>query len=61
MLESVPIWVYIVCFFIVFSGYSAFRAWRAEKRLEQQYIEREGEIYMERIRQEKKRREHQTS
>lgn len=34
----------------------SFRAMKAEKRLEQQFIEREGQIYMERIRQERQRK-----
>jgi len=58
MLFHIPWWVYLVIVFIIFSGYMSFRAMRAEKILEQQYIEREGQVYMERIRQEKMRKEH---
>jgi len=58
MLFSIPFWIYLVILFILFSGYMAYRAMRAEKILEQQYIEREGQIYMERIRQERNRRQH---
>ncbi|HLS24006.1 MAG TPA: sporulation YhaL family protein [Pseudogracilibacillus sp.] len=58
MLFNIPWWVYLVIVFIIFSGYMSFRAMRAEKILEQQYIEREGQVYMERIRQEKMRKEH---
>lgn len=34
----------------------AFRAMRAERKLEQQYIEQEGNKYMERIEQERQKR-----
>src|SRR5690625_4053792 len=55
MLASIPLWVYIVIGFIFFSGYMAFRAMKAEYELEQQFIEKEGEVYIERI--EKARKE----
>jgi len=35
----------------------AFRAMRAERKLEQQFIEREGQIYMERLEKERARRQ----
>ncbi len=54
---TIPSWAYLIIAFIIFSGYMFFRAMRAEKLLEQQYIEREGQVYMERIRQEKLRKE----
>lgn len=57
MFVNIPWWVIVMILFICFSGYMAFRAMRAERRLEQQFIEREGEIYMERIRQERERRQ----
>lgn len=51
-----PWWVPVVILFIIFSGYMAFRAMQAEKRLEQHYIEQEGHVYMERLKQERARR-----
>jgi hypothetical protein len=57
MILPFPWWVLAVLLFICFSGYMAFRASRAEKRLEQHYIEREGQIYMERMQQERARRQ----
>lgn len=41
---------------MLFSGYMAFRAMRAEKKLEQQFIEQEGSIYIERMELEKTKR-----
>lgn len=49
MLLEIPWWVYMAIVLIFFSGYMAFRAMRAERRLEQQFIEREGKVYMDRI------------
>lgn len=57
MVFGVPWWVIGVIILIFFSGYMAFRAMIAEKRLEQQYAEREGKIYIERMRKEKEQRE----
>ena len=53
---GVPWWVLILILLIFISGIMAFRAMRAEKMLEQQFIEREGEIYIQRMHEEKKRR-----
>ncbi|MCP8615496.1 sporulation YhaL family protein [Salirhabdus salicampi] len=48
--------IYVLIAFILFSGYMALRAMRAEKQLEQQFIEKEGQVYMERIERERKKR-----
>lgn len=56
MTLPIPWWVLAILLFICFSGYMAYRAMRAERRLEQHYIEREGQIYMERLAQERARR-----
>ena len=53
-----PWWILLIILFICFSGYMTIRSMRAEKRLEQHYIESEGQIYMERIRQERHRKQH---
>lgn len=57
ILLGIPWWIYLVIIFILFSGYMSYRAMRAERVLEQHYIEREGQIYMERIRQERHRKQ----
>ena len=61
MLFNIPWWIYLIIMFIIFSGYMSYRAMRVEKILEQHYIEREGQIYMERIRQERHRKQHASS
>ena len=51
-----PWWVPIVVLLICFSGYKAYKAIQEEKRLEQHHIEWEGQIYMERMKQERAKR-----
>lgn len=57
MIAGVPWWVFMLIVFIFLSGYMAFRAMRAEKKLEQQFIEKEGNVYLERIEAERKKRQ----
>ncbi|MGR9050928.1 sporulation YhaL family protein [Halobacillus faecis] len=56
MLFGLPIWVFLCVVFIFISGYMAIRAMRAEHNLEQEYIEREGQVYLKRMEKEKERR-----
>lgn len=53
MILGIPWWVYMFILFIFLSGYMAFRAMVAEKKLEKQYIETQGQVYMERIEKER--------
>jgi len=57
MIFGMPWWVFLLILFIFFSGYMSFRAMRAEQALEQQFIEKEGQVYMERIKNERQRRQ----
>ncbi len=56
MIIGMPWWVFMMILFIFFSGYMAFRAMRAEKELENHYIEREGQVYIERMQEEREER-----
>lgn len=49
MIFGIPWWVLGIILLIFFSGYMAFRTMMAEKRLDDHYIEQEGQIYMDRI------------
>ncbi|WP_077324977.1 sporulation YhaL family protein [Virgibacillus siamensis] len=49
MILGVPWWVFLMIIFIFISGYMAFRAMRAERELEYQFIEKEGKVYMDRL------------
>jgi len=54
---GVPWWVFITILLIFLSGFMAFRAIRAEQKLERKFIEEEGNKYMERIEIERRNRE----
>ncbi|WP_084710773.1 sporulation YhaL family protein [Ornithinibacillus californiensis] len=56
MILGMPWWVFMIILFIFFSGYMAFRAMRAERELEQHFIERDGQVYMKRIEDERESR-----
>jgi len=60
MVFNLPWWVFMLIVLMFFSGYMAFRAMRAEQALEQQFIEKEGKVYMERIKNEQRRRQRGT-
>lgn len=53
---TIPIWVIAVLVGIMISAYMAVRTGREERKLEMESIEREGEIYMNRLEREKESR-----
>ncbi|MGG3018136.1 sporulation YhaL family protein [Geobacillus stearothermophilus] len=53
---SLPWWIYLVVAGIIFSGYMTVKTAAREREIDEVFIEKEGEIYMERIRQERERR-----
>ncbi|MDT8862029.1 sporulation YhaL family protein [Alkalihalobacillus sp. MEB130] len=55
-LLSSPWWVYFVVAGIVLSGYLAVKYSLEDKRTEQEWIENEGNIYMQRLEEERERR-----
>lgn len=64
MIASIPWWVILLIVFIFISAYMAFRAMRAERKLEQQFIEKEGRVYIERMeaeREDKQGKKHHAS
>jgi hypothetical protein len=54
---SVPWWIYLVLIGIVVSGYMTVRTAKKEREIDEAFIEKEGEVYMERIREERARRQ----
>ena len=61
MILGTPWWVFMLILFIFLSGIMAFRAMRAEQKLEQEFIEKEGQVYMERLKAEREERRQQPS
>lgn len=51
LLDSGPLWIYFVLTGIITSGYLAFSQMLRDREIDRQFIEKEGQIYMERIEQ----------
>lgn len=56
---DIPVWVYMVVAGIVFSAIMALKTGREERKEEIESIEKEGEVFMKRLEQEKETREEQ--
>jgi Icc-related predicted phosphoesterase len=54
---SAPWWIYLVLIGIVVSGYMTVRTAKKEREIDEAFIEKEGEVYMERIKKERERRQ----
>ncbi|RAK19478.1 sporulation protein YhaL [Anoxybacillus vitaminiphilus] len=54
---SVPWWIYLVLMGIVVSGYMTIRTAKKDREIDAAFIEKEGEVYIERIREERERRQ----
>ncbi|QQZ08310.1 sporulation YhaL family protein [Heyndrickxia vini] len=53
---SLPIWIYFVIAGIAVSAFMAVKTSREDRKLEQEWIEKEGEEYIERMEIEKEKR-----
>ncbi|KYC97156.1 sporulation YhaL family protein [Heyndrickxia sporothermodurans] len=53
---SLPIWIYFVIAGIAVSAFMAVKTAREDRKLEQEWIEKEGEEYIERMEIEKEKR-----
>ncbi|MDQ0224269.1 sporulation YhaL family protein [Metabacillus niabensis] len=51
-----PWWIYVCIIGILVSGYMAFKTAREDKKVDQEFIEKEGQVFLERIEQERQRR-----
>ena len=52
-----PIWMYIVILGIFVSGFMVLYTSKQERDADEAFIEKEGEIYLQRIKEERERRE----
>ena len=50
---DIPFWIYFVVMGIILSAYMVVRTGKEEKLMEDEMIEREGDIYMKRLEQER--------
>ena len=54
---DIPFWIYFVVLGILISAYMVVRTGKEEKLIEEEIIEREGDIYMKRLEQEREGKE----
>lgn len=54
--ETLPWWIYLVIIGIVVSGYMVLYTSKKEQEIDNEFIEKEGEIYMKRLEEERERR-----
>jgi len=57
IIMDIPFWVYFVVAGIMISAYMVIRTGREEKRIEDEMIEKEGEVYMKRLEEEKEEKQ----
>ncbi|EMA6344523.1 sporulation YhaL family protein [Bacillus cytotoxicus] len=55
-METLPWWIYLVIIGIVVSGYMVLYTSKKEQEIDNEFIEKEGEIYMKRLEEERERR-----
>ncbi|WP_456276033.1 sporulation YhaL family protein [Bacillus sp. AK128] len=57
---TIPWWIYLVVTGIVGSGIMMVQTGKKERKMQQFYIEREGQVFIERIKYEREKRKQQT-
>ncbi|MED1640387.1 sporulation YhaL family protein [Bacillus cereus] len=55
-METLPWWVYLVIVGIVLSGYMVLYTSKKEQDMNNEFIEKEGEVYMKRLEEEREKR-----
>lgn len=53
---AIPWWIYFILAGVIFSGYMMMKTMKEDYDVEQEFIEQEGQVYIDRIQQERKRR-----
>ncbi|MFK4426152.1 hypothetical protein ABH959_003292 [Bacillus sp. RC51] len=54
--ETLPWWIYLVIIGIVLSGYMVLYTSKKEQEMDNDFIEKEGEVYMKRLEEEREKR-----
>ena len=54
--ETLPWWIYLVIIGIIVSGYMVLYTSKKEQDMDNEFIEKEGEVYMKRLEEERERR-----
>lgn len=58
---DVPVWLYFVFAGIIFSAIMTIKATKEEEQVDNQFIEKEGEVYIKRMEEEKTKRKKQVA
>lgn len=53
---TIPVWMYFIIAGIIFSGYKVIEGVLEDKRADYEHIKREGEVFIQRMEEERKRR-----
>lgn len=53
---GLPFWIYIIILGIFISAFMAIKTAREDRELETEWIEKEGEVYLDRMEKERERR-----
>ncbi|MDM5426482.1 MULTISPECIES: sporulation YhaL family protein [Bacillus] len=59
-METLPWWIYLVIIGIVLSGYMVLYTSKKEQEMDNDFIEKEGEVYMKRLEEEREKRNQDT-
>jgi Sporulation protein YhaL len=57
MMLLLPWWIYACIIGILVSGYMAYKTSREDKLIDEEFIEKEGQVYLERIEQERQKKQ----
>lgn len=57
---TLPWWIYLVLAGIIFSAYMMIKSAKDDQEVDMEFIEKEGEIYIQRMEEERARRKEQT-
>ncbi|WP_226670071.1 sporulation YhaL family protein [Metabacillus litoralis] len=52
-----PWWIYVCIIGIILSGYMAFKTHQQDKEIDDEFIEKEGQVYIERIELERQKKQ----
>ncbi len=58
---TIPWWIYLVALGIIGSGMMMVKTGKQDREMQQFYIEREGQVFIERIKYEKEKRQQEKS
>ncbi|WP_412758939.1 sporulation YhaL family protein [Metabacillus fastidiosus] len=52
-----PWWIYLCIVGIIYSGYMTFKTAKQDRKIDEEFIEKEGQVFIERIEEERKKKQ----